>query len=290
MCTIRVSTASTEFFSPRRLGQRPKRLDLTVERDAVTGSSRCYRANLDGKFYGHCGGNPTDGYIPCEEANVMCGKLQCLSPLDRPTVSRAWRSATYRVGSETCRSVSVTVEDDERDPGLVGDGTTCGNGMICILNKCVDVPTASAQCPRDDAGQLCSNNGICSSAGTCVCSDGFTSDDCSGKLGGGNAGVIAGVVVTLILLLLILLVLVYFYPNTFFRPCPSLRPGCLEKGDGASSSYNLSQRAPSNNGKSAARAPPAKPPPPPPSSRPPARPRPPVPLRPNNVYNKPVNA
>ncbi|XP_065828495.1 zinc metalloproteinase-disintegrin-like agkihagin [Oscarella lobularis] len=258
--------------------------------DAVTGSSRCYKANLDGKFYGYCGGNPTDGYIPCEEANVMCGKLQCLSPLETPTVSRAWRSATYRVGSETCRSISVTVEDDERDPGFVGDGTACGNGMICILNECVDVPTGSAQCPRDDAGQLCSNNGICSSAGTCVCSDGFTSDDCSGKLGGGNAGVIAGVIVTLILLLIILFVLIYFYPNTFFRPCPSLRPGCLEKGDGASSSYNLSQRAPSNNGKSAARAPPAKPPPPPPSSRPPARPRPPVPLRPNNVYNKPVNA
>ncbi|XP_065828493.1 uncharacterized protein [Oscarella lobularis] len=149
--------------------------------DAVTGSSRCYRTNLDGRFYGHCGGNPTDGYIPCEEANVMCGKLQCLSPLEKPTVSRAWRSASYRIGSETCRSVSVTVEDDERDPGLVGDGTTCGNGMICILNKCVDVPTASAQCPQDDAGRVCSSNGICSSAGTCICSGGFELDDCSRK-------------------------------------------------------------------------------------------------------------
>ena len=43
--------------------------------DAVTGSSRCYRANLDGKFYGHCGGNPTDGYIPCEKALVISGCL-----------------------------------------------------------------------------------------------------------------------------------------------------------------------------------------------------------------------
>ena len=43
--------------------------------DAVTGSSRCYKANLDGKFYGYCGGNPTDGYIPCEEALVISGSL-----------------------------------------------------------------------------------------------------------------------------------------------------------------------------------------------------------------------
>ena len=32
--------------------------------------------------------------------------------------------------------------------------------QICILNICVDVPIAGAQCPQDDAGHVCSSNGV----------------------------------------------------------------------------------------------------------------------------------
>ena len=53
---------------------------------------------------------------------------------------------------------------DIESPGLVEDGTRCGNGLVCLSQRCVSVSQiTTAQCAAAPNGQICSGNGVCHS-------------------------------------------------------------------------------------------------------------------------------
>lgn len=60
----------------------------------------------------------------------------------------------------SCRSFTTqpSVNMDTESPGLVEDGTKCGNGQVCQSQRCVSVTTA--QCATAPNGQICSGNGV----------------------------------------------------------------------------------------------------------------------------------
>eukprot|EP00118_Oscarella_pearsei_P003076 m.12800 g.12800 ORF g.12800 m.12800 type:complete len:797 (+) comp24295_c0_seq1:78-2468(+) len=264
--------------------------------EATDGSSGCYGANVNGKFYGHCGGSDPN-YIACSDEDIFCGKLQCFSDLSQPTVTnRAWSSATYTVGQQVCRSISLKVEDDEMNPGLVRDGTKCGNGKICLSSKCVAVPVSSAaSCPADGDGLVCSGQGVCTNVNTCACFDDYTGAICGGGGGGGNGGVIAAAIIVPLVIIIAIVLIAYLFPDKFFSPCPSLRPNCLKTKLEISNMERASKPAVTHSQRPppAATKPLPKPAVPsapsprlPPASakpKPPARPRPPPPTRPANA-------
>ena len=55
---------------------------------------------------------------------------------------------------------------DIESPGLVEDGTRCGDGLVCQSQQCVSV-TTTPQCSTGSNGQVCSGNGVSSSVHFC---------------------------------------------------------------------------------------------------------------------------
>lgn len=100
---------------------------------SVSGIPQCYsELNVDGQNYGNCGYN-RGNFLPCDLGDVLCGQLQCADGQfthgDVPgSLTIFTRSA--RGDSETCRSFTTSPTSDTMNPGLVADGTRCGNASV----------------------------------------------------------------------------------------------------------------------------------------------------------------
>ena len=59
------------------------------------------------------------------------------------------------------RSFSTDIGADVMSPGLVQDGTKCGNDLVCLSQECVPVSRiASVMCDASTDGLVCSGNGV----------------------------------------------------------------------------------------------------------------------------------
>ena len=62
-----------------------------------------------------------------------------------------------------CRSFTTqpTSNMDIVSPGLVQDGTRCGDGLVCLAQQCVAVSQITTpQCNVASNGEICSGNGV----------------------------------------------------------------------------------------------------------------------------------
>ena len=94
---------------------------------------RCYtELNVQGEGFGNCGYNSAN-YIACETEHAQCGQLQC----DGGTYMRGEVQNSVFIYTrftslrERCMSFSPEPGTDTPNPGLVTDGTTCGNASVC---------------------------------------------------------------------------------------------------------------------------------------------------------------
>jgi Reprolysin (M12B) family zinc metalloprotease/ADAM cysteine-rich/Disintegrin len=145
----------------------------------------CYEHNLDGDKNGNCGYNhATEKYVPCEISNMLCGRLQCraLNQLqytdttfrkgDNPMTAKKYK------GHEVICHTAIFPGLSPVDPGMTPDGVKCGNGKICMGQKCVSVARLKKQgkileCPD------CHGNGVCNSKGHCHCDEGWAPPFCN---------------------------------------------------------------------------------------------------------------
>ena len=161
--------------------------------DSDSALDYCYeQLNSMGNKYGNCGVEEDGSFKPCNEVDGYCGKLFCQrNPDKRPEmgVSYSIYTITYINGEEdkgiTCVSVNITLENNKVDPGLVYDGTKCGDNSVCIENQCVDLSINSANTCPEYEGQECSGNGICNNYLRCKCNDKNYRDLelCAGEIG-----------------------------------------------------------------------------------------------------------
>ena len=110
--------------------------------------------NNEGSEYGNCGishnNDGTSTYIPCSDENVKCGKIQCKTPIDPELQIAGSANLTYVTlnfpGGRVveCVGVSIDLGKDIPDPGLVAEGTKCGQNKICVDQMCVAI-----SCPAD---------------------------------------------------------------------------------------------------------------------------------------------
>ena len=99
--------------------------------DSLSSTSRCYQLNTDGEGAGNCGYS-RGAFLPCDSEDVLCGQLQCQEG-DFTRGDVAGSVTIYRTRfsrSEVCRSFSTNPDSDTNNPGLVQDGTRCGNGTV----------------------------------------------------------------------------------------------------------------------------------------------------------------
>ena len=109
----------------------------------------CFREiNTEGSQYGNCGiqhnNDGTSTYIACSPDNVKCGKIQCQTPTNPELQISGSANLTYVSlhfpGGQVveCIGVSINLGNDIPDPGLVAEGTKCGENKICVHQMCVD--------------------------------------------------------------------------------------------------------------------------------------------------------
>ena len=138
----------------------------------------------------------------CHTQDVMCGMLHCShlsNKLQFGLKNAAKQSHTLIRSGKTilpCRNALVDLGLDQADPGLVPSGASCGEGRMCLHQKCVSIGdqnnyyliitcliTASVQlpCPGN-----CSGQGVCNNIGNCHCDKGWGGETCD-KAGAGGS-------------------------------------------------------------------------------------------------------
>jgi hypothetical protein len=97
--------------------------------------SRCYSAlNTDGTEGGNCGYTQT-AYIACTQSNANCGMLFCdrSGTYQRTAGNTFVRIITTQITRTIfCRGFTPLPGTDIMNPGLVADGTRCGNGLVSL--------------------------------------------------------------------------------------------------------------------------------------------------------------
>ncbi|KHJ97256.1 Disintegrin [Oesophagostomum dentatum] len=123
---------------------------------------------------------PVEYHVFVTSSDIMCGRLQCGTQAERPifgdptTVTSAY---TYvRVGTEThqCHVIKTTYvvgEKNKPDPGMVLDGSNCGNDKICVNAKCK--PLNEVLKTVSKCNDHCHYRGVCNNVGNCHCENGF---------------------------------------------------------------------------------------------------------------------
>ncbi|XP_008199895.2 disintegrin and metalloproteinase domain-containing protein 12 [Tribolium castaneum] len=152
---------------------------------------QCYKMNIKGNRHGNCGYDKFNkSFFKCNDENVLCGMLHCKHLNERlefgmESVSILSHSFLNLKGSiVACRTAIVDLGINQVDPGLAPDGAKCGEGKMCVNQKCMSVASlqlAGKTCPHN-----CNNNGWCNNLGHCHCKDGYAPPFCEDPGPGGS--------------------------------------------------------------------------------------------------------
>ncbi|XP_011306245.1 disintegrin and metalloproteinase domain-containing protein 9 isoform X7 [Fopius arisanus] len=168
--------------------------DLNVQCTQVWGENgkaadmQCFEEfNSKGSINGHCGTDPAGHFVKCESRNVRCGSLQCQDGSTQPVIDgmdQSWsRTIIFIKGKEyECKATSGKVEGkDVPGMGLVHDGTSCGENLVCVNQTCTNVfpHVDQGKCPSNQHNLECSGNGVCTNINKCHCEIGWSGPDCS---------------------------------------------------------------------------------------------------------------
>lgn len=91
-----------------------------------------------GEGSGNCGYSRGE-FIACEPEHAQCGQLQCTAgDFMRGDVSGSLTIFTDFARNddgdfEECRSFTTSPDSDTVSPGLVADGTKCGNASVSVV-------------------------------------------------------------------------------------------------------------------------------------------------------------
>ncbi|XP_077170218.1 disintegrin and metalloproteinase domain-containing protein 11 isoform X2 [Paroedura picta] len=144
----------------------------------------CYeKLNVEGTERGNCG-REGSRWMPCIKQDVLCGYLLCANVTGSPRIGELLGEITtmtfyHQKRYIDCRGGHVQLVDGT-DLSYVEDGTPCGPSMLCLDHKCLHVSAFNfSTCPGSWGGQICSDHGVCSNDGQCICYPEWTGKDCS---------------------------------------------------------------------------------------------------------------
>ncbi|XP_062399381.1 disintegrin and metalloproteinase domain-containing protein 9-like [Sardina pilchardus] len=145
---------------------------------AKSAADECYEfVNSKGDRFGNCG-----GYRKCSARDAKCGKLQCDNVnLDLFDTEPSIISTT--IGQNKCWGVDFLMGPDVLDPGMVNDGTKCGEDKVCMNNKCQDASVLKPDCDMKDK---CHGHGVCNNNKNCHCDYGWAPPFCKEEGYGGS--------------------------------------------------------------------------------------------------------
>uniref|UniRef100_A0A8B9KW80 ADAM metallopeptidase domain 9 n=1 Tax=Astyanax mexicanus TaxID=7994 RepID=A0A8B9KW80_ASTMX len=144
----------------------------------------CFKdVNSKGDRFGNCG-YQSYGFKRCESRNAMCGKLQCKNVQSnvifgiKPSIIQ-----TPEIGGTTCWGVDFLLGSDVPDPGMVNEGTKCGDNKVCMNFECRSADVLNYDC---DVQNKCHGHGVCNSNKNCHCDNGWEPPFCENAGYGGS--------------------------------------------------------------------------------------------------------
>ncbi|XP_027760927.1 disintegrin and metalloproteinase domain-containing protein 28 [Empidonax traillii] len=151
---------------------------------ATDGAPSCYLMNHRGLYYGYCR-KEKGSHVPCKKKDKMCGKLFCSGGREMP---REGSLVTF----DSCKA-SFSKTGDE-DPGMVLDGTKCGNGMVCSNGECV---YAEDVFRSTNCSAKCSGHAVCDHELQCQCEEGWAPPTCDSSSAFTSIAIVVGVLAVL---------------------------------------------------------------------------------------------
>ncbi|XP_066193202.1 zinc metalloproteinase-disintegrin-like NaMP [Sylvia atricapilla] len=152
--------------------------------EATDGAASCYHMNERGAYFGYCR-KEQGTHLPCKKKDRMCGKLYCSGGREMP---REGSLLTF----SSCKGSFP--RNGEEDPGMILDGTKCGNGMVCSHGECVQAEDVfrSTNCSAK-----CSGHAVCDHELQCQCEEGWAPPNCDSSSALTSIAVAAGVLAVL---------------------------------------------------------------------------------------------
>ncbi|XP_029019328.1 disintegrin and metalloproteinase domain-containing protein 28 [Betta splendens] len=180
--------------------QRPNQCVRMYGSSAAEAAPGCYDFNLRGLYYAFCKRPAKDQYIPCQQQDVLCGKLFCSGGNEDPNYGRM-----VRIGA--CKAAFF--DDNTQDYGQVDPGTKCGNGKVCSQSQCVELETAYR---NTNCSAKCPGHAVCNHKSDCQCEPGWMYPNCDSKEGqfASPPGVVTAIVVSVILVVVGIIVMLVF--------------------------------------------------------------------------------
>ncbi|XP_037338565.2 disintegrin and metalloproteinase domain-containing protein 9 [Pungitius pungitius] len=143
----------------------------------------CFKdVNSKGDRFGNCGYH-NYGHKKCESRNAMCGKLQCSNVQTVTAFGIEAAILITPIGGATCYGVDFRLGSDVPDPGMVNEGSKCGDNKVCVNFECSSVDALNYDCDVEDK---CHGHGVCNSNRNCHCDDGWAPPFCEVKGYGGS--------------------------------------------------------------------------------------------------------
>lgn len=109
--------------------------------------------------------------------------------------TRARLAYSYVTSKETntlipCRTVTVDFGLQTIDPGLTPNGASCGDGRMCVDQRCRPLEALWLEGVGPQCAGNCSGHGVCDNTGSCHCEVGFGGERCdeAGPGGSRNSG------------------------------------------------------------------------------------------------------
>ncbi|KAI1230089.1 hypothetical protein IHE44_0010479, partial [Lamprotornis superbus] len=132
---------------------------------ATEGPASCYNMNERGTYFGYCR-KEQGTHLPCKKKDRMCGKLYCSGGREMP------RDGSL-LSFSSCKGSFP--RGGEEDPGMILDGTKCGNGMVCSHGECVH---AEEVFRSTNCSAKCSGHAVCDHKLQCQCEEGWAPPNC----------------------------------------------------------------------------------------------------------------
>ncbi|CAL1615455.1 unnamed protein product [Knipowitschia caucasica] len=143
----------------------------------------CFKdVNSKGDRFGNCGFY-NYGHKKCESRHALCGKLQCLNVQSTTSFGIEPSIISTPIGGTKCFGVDFRLGSDVPDPGMVQEGTRCGENKVCMNFECRSVDILNYDC---DAQNKCHGHGVCNSNKNCHCESDWAPPFCEFKGYGGS--------------------------------------------------------------------------------------------------------